>query len=318
MKGRVRILAFISFLIGSVVFIWVVKRAGPLDLLARLRALGWGFLLVLAISSIRYIVQTLAWRRCLPAEQQIRLGALFRARLAGEALGDLTVGPVVADPVRLVALGGDLSLSSGIASLTVVNVVYGVSSCVLVVTGCIALLASFALSESLRSTVLLSIVIATALIGTCVLAVSRRWRMLSAALSACSRFSKSIASKAQAVRDIEEYVYDFFARRPGDFLFVAVCETIFHLAGIAEIYVAMSLTGSHVSLPTAFIFESVNRAINIAFVFVPALIGVDEAATGLLTDVLGLGATAGVALAIVRKLRMFFWIGVGLSFLARA
>jgi hypothetical protein len=40
----------------------------------------------------------------------------------------------------------------------------------------------------------------------------------------------------------------------------------------------------------AFIFESVNRAINIAFIFVPALVGVDEIATGLLTGVLGLGA----------------------------
>jgi hypothetical protein len=295
-----------------------VKRAGPLELLARVRSLGWGFLLVLAISSVRYLARSLAWQRCMePSDRQVGLGALLRARLAGEAIGDLTVGPVVAEPLRLIALGSRLSLAAGISSLAVENLAYAVSSCFMVVAGSLAMLASFAVSESLRSAVLLSLAIAIILIGVSVMAVSRRWRVLSAATSFCGRFSASILRKAPAVRDLEDYVYDFFARRPGDFLFVGLYEAVFHLAGVAEIYVALSLIGYHVSVPMAFIFESVNRAINIAFIFVPALVGVDEVATGLLTGALGLGATAGVALAIVRKLRMFFWIAVGLSFLAK-
>jgi glycosyltransferase 2 family protein len=318
MKSRVRILALISFIVGSVVFIWVVRRAGPLELLTRLRALGWGFLFVLGISSVRYLARGLAWQRCIePADRTVGLGALIRARLAGESLGDLTVGPLVAEPLRLVALGSRLPLASGISSLAVENLAYAVSSCFMIVAGSIALLASFAVSESLRSAVLLSLVVALLLIGISVLAVSRRWRLLSSAISECGRFFAILARQAPAVRHLEDYVYDFFARRPGDFLFVGLCEVVFHLAGVVEIYVALSLIGYHVSAPMAFIFESVNRAINIAFIFVPALVGVDEIATGLLTGVLGLGGTAGVALAIVRKLRMFFWIGVGLGFLAR-
>jgi hypothetical protein len=78
------------------------------------------------------------------------------------------------------------------------------------------------------------------------------------------------------------------------------------------------LIGVDLTFATAFMLEAVNRALNIAFIFVPALIGVDEAGTGLITDTLGFGATAGVALAIIRKIRMFFWIGIGLAFLAIA
>ena len=52
--------------------------------------------------------------------------------------------------------------------------------------------------------------------------------------------------------------------------------------------------------------------------FVPALVGVDEAGTGALVKAAGFGFDHGVTLALIRKIRMFFWIGIGLVFLAMA
>ena len=43
----------------------------------------------------------------------------------------------------------------------------------------------------------------------------------------------------------------------------------------------------------------------------PLRLGVDEAATAWFTDLLGLGPTTGVALAIVRKVRVLFWTTAG-------
>jgi hypothetical protein len=126
-------------------------------------------------------------------------------------MGDLTVGPVVAEPLRLVALGERLALSSGVSSL--------------------------------------------------------------------------------------------------------LCQIAFHLAGVSEIFVAMKLIGAEVPFTTALLMESVNRAINMAFVFVPALVGVDELSTRELADLMGFDGSLGVTLAIIRKIRTFFWIGIGLFFL---
>ena len=92
----------------------------------------------------------------------------------------------------------------------------------------------------------------------------------------------------------------------------------FHLAGVAEIFVTMKLIGADLTFATAFLMESVNRALNIIFLFVPAMVGVDELGTRELAKVLGFDGTFGVALAIIRKIRMFFWIAVGLIFLAAA
>jgi hypothetical protein len=77
----------------------------------------------------------------------------------------------------------------------------------------------------------------------------------------------------------------------------------------------MKLIGAELTFATAFMLEALNRAINIIFIFVPALVGVDEAGTGLVTGALGFGAASGVTLAIIRKIRMFVWIGIGLLLL---
>ena len=49
----------------------------------------------------------------------------------------------------------------------------------------------------------------------------------------------------------------------------------------------LQLIGSPTSVLVTFILEAVNRILNIVFAFVPAMVGVDEAGTGLLANVLG-------------------------------
>ena len=66
----------------------------------------------------------------------------------------------------------------------------------------------------------------------------------------------------------------------------------------------------------AVVLETVNRLITIAFKFVPMRIGVDEAGSGLATQVLALTTGVGVTMAIVRKARTLVWAAVGLALLA--
>ena len=68
---------------------------------------------------------------------------------------------------------------------------------------------------------------------------------------------------------------------------------------------------------TAFILESVNRVINVAFKFIPLRMGVDEAGTGKVSKVLLFTEATGVTLAIVRKARDVFWAAVGMTLLVQ-
>jgi hypothetical protein len=319
-----RWLALIFALIGVGLFVYVLQQTGARLIWAEVSKLGAGFLLILLISSTRYLSRSFAWLFCMTSEERkVGVVNLLRARLAGEAVGDLTFGPVVAEPLRLVALGDKLALRSGLSSLTVENLAYTVSSCLVVIAGATLLLANFGLDESLRGAVLLALALVLVLGGASVLAIAKRWKIGSSMLAlAADLVVRKTAPRAwvekqlNELRELEEYAFDFYAKRTRDFLLVGLCETCFHLGGIAEIFTTMRLIGYELTLVTAFMLESINRALNIAFIFVPALVGVDEAGTGLVTEALGFGRPAGVALAIIRKIRMFCWIGVGLLLLA--
>jgi hypothetical protein len=319
MKRHSRALTIISLVLGLILFVYLIKQTGPAEILARVRVLGAGFALIIAISAVRQAARTLAWLRCLTSEAR-RVGflALWRARLAGEAIGELTAaGPLIAEPLKVISLGERMPLVAGAASLAVENLAYAVSSCAMILAGTLSLLAAFALSESLRAASLMALVAVLVIAIIIALAISRRWRALSRGAALMGQWlGRTEFGETPRLRELETYVFDFYARRRADFLLVALCELSFHLAGVIEIYATLKLIGYYPSLLTAFILEAVNRIINIIFAFVPVVVGVDEAGTGLLTHTLGLGATAGVALAVIRKVRMFFWIALGLIFLA--
>jgi hypothetical protein len=324
MNLRSRLLAVISTLIGLALFIYVIKQTGFSEISSNLGAVGAGFLLILAVSSTRYLSRSMAWLRCMnPEERRVGFWALWRARLAGEAVGDLTFGPLVAEPMRLIALGDRLPLSSGISSLAVENIAYTASSCLMVMAGAVAMLASFGLNESIRTAACVTIAVVFALVAAPVVVISRRWKIGSDLLSGLTDFvvrdeakRRRIGSKIDRLRELEDYVFDFYSKRPRDFFILVACQAAFHLAGALEIYLTLRLMGLGVDFVAAGAFESVNRAINIAFTFVPALVGVDEVGTGALIKAAGFGFDQGVTLALIRKIRMFFWVGLGLIFLA--
>ena len=321
-----RLLAIISAVSGLALFVYIVRQTGLEEIGGRLRQLGFGFLLILAISAFRYLTRSLSWLRCLsPEDRRVGFWTLWRARLAGEAIGDLTAGPLVAEPLKALVLGDKISLTSRVHSLMVENITYTVSSCVMVMAGAIALLTSFGLAGSLRVAMLASLAAVVVVIVASVIVIGRLWKLGSGVATLfCQMLIRDEAKRAKLeakiihLAELEEYIFDFFAKRPADFFLVILCQMSFHLAGVTEIYVTMNLIGANLSFATAFLMESVNRALNIAFVFVPAMVGVDELGTRELAKVLGLDGSFGVALAIIRKIRMFFWIGVGLVFLAAA
>lgn len=321
-----RLLAIVSAVIGLALFIYVIQQTGLEEIGARLRQLGAGFVLILAISAFRYLTRSLSWLRCIsPEDRHVGFWTLWRARLAGEAIGDLTAGPLVAEPLKAMVIGDKLSLASRVSSLTVENITYTVSSCVMVMAGAIALLTSFGMAGSLRVAMRVSLAAVVVVIVASVIVIGRRWKLGSGAATLLARIlirdeakRLKLESKIFHLAELEEYIFDFFAKRPLDFFLVILCQMSFHLAGVTEIFVTMKLIGAHLSFATAFLMESVNRALNIAFTFVPAMVGVDELGTRELAKVLGFDGSFGVALAIIRKIRMFFWIGIGLIFLAAA
>lgn len=315
MKSRA--LSIISLLIGIALFIYLLRQTGISEIAARVQTLGAGFLLILAISAVRQLARSYAWLRCMSDdERSIGLWAVLRARLAGDALADLTAaGPVLGEPIKIAQLKNKLHLTALASSLAVENLTYALSSGLLVLAGTLTLLAVFAVADNIRAASWLALLIVSVALLSLSLGLHRRWRVVSLLVSLASRVFPRAAVLLPRVLELENYVFDFYTKRRSDFLIVALCDLTFHFAGVVEIYITLQLIGYPATIVTAFILEAVNRVINIVFAFVPAMVGVDEAGTGLLTNTLGLGTAAGVTLAIIRKARMLVWIGLGIVIL---
>jgi hypothetical protein len=123
----------------------------------------------------------------------------------------------------------------------------------------------------------------------------------------------------ERVRALETRIYGFYGRHKHKLLPLLAFETVFHLCGIAEVYVTLSLIPGlgAITVVHALILETVGRLINIVFKFVPLKFGVDEAAAAGVAPVIGLGSFAGTTLAVVRKARILCWTAVGIFLLSR-
>jgi hypothetical protein len=93
---------------------------------------------------------------------------------------------------------------------------------------------------------------------------------------------------------------------------------LFHVTAVIEVFLTLAwlLGDRRPTLAQAIAFEALNRVVIVLFKFVPFRIGVDEALTGAVAPALAVNPAAGVALAVVRKVRNIFWTGVGLAIIS--
>ena len=320
-------LGIIFAILGLLLFSYFVKSAGWREILDGITRLGAGFLLVLAISGLRPVVRSLAWTRCFEAPYQLRFRDALRAYLIGDAVGTLVpLGIIVSEPTKAAMVRKRVPLMAGLSALAIENLFYSLSVSLFIFAGMAALLFSFPLNKPLRIISISALFAVIILIALAFLIIRKQWKFMSGALEYL--YGRGIGralleTRRERVRSMEDRVYGFYTRNRSRFLPIMLLESCFHLSGVVEVYVVLwfindTFTGGASSLLLmAFVLESVNRVINVVFKFVPLRLGVDEAGSGWITQVLKFGKAGGVTLAIIRKARIICWTAVGVALLVR-
>ena len=311
-------LGIIFGLVGLLLFGYFVSRAGVGEIISRIQRLGAGFLLILAVSSIRYIVRALAWTRCIERPYQLPFRDAFAARLMGDALGNIIpfVSVAVSEPSKAVFVKHRVPLVVGLSGLAIENIFYGLTVALFIFSGTATLLLNFSLPKALRYASIGALITTVVIIPLAYLIIRRQSRFLSGALILLSErgIARKVTTKLRPrVEAFEERVYGFYATSERSFLAIFALDLCFHLAGVVEVFITLSfISPIPPTLTQAFILESVNRIINVAFKFIPLRAGVDEGGTGQVSKVLGFARGIGETLAIVRKGRDIFWAAIGI------
>jgi glycosyltransferase 2 family protein len=326
-RGRNRKLARFGIIFaipGLLLFVYFVRKAGVSEIMVGIRRLGFGFLLILGISSIRQIARSLAWTRCFESPYHLRFRDALAARIMGDALGNIipVASMAVSEPSKAAFVTNRVPLMASLSAIALENIFYSLSVVLLIFSGTAALLLSFSLPKPLRYASITAMVVTVVIAPVGYLIIRQQWKFLSRPMSMLHGRGLGGALLEKGIpraQTLEERIYGFYDRNRNRLVSIFLLEICFHLAGVAEIYVTLSFISEIVkpTLLTAFILESVNRVINVVFKFVPLRTGIDEAGTGMLSKVLGFSTAIGVTLAIVRKARDIFWTAIGVALMIR-
>jgi hypothetical protein len=310
--------------LGLLLFAYFVRKAGVSDILSGIQRLGWGFLLVLAISAMRQTVRCLAWLRCFEPPHKLRFRDAFAARVMGDALGNIVplASVAVSEPSKAAFVTDRVPLMASLSALALENIFYSLSVAIFIFSGTVALLLAFPLKPALRYASFGTLAVTILIVPLGYLVIRQQWKFLSGAMSTLQRRNIQRTWMEKTIpraRSFEDRIYGFYERNSNRLLIILLLEMCFHLAGVLEIYTTLWFISDVVAptLLTAFILESVNRVINIVFKFIPFRMGVDEAGTGMLAKAVGFTPAIGAALAIVRKARDLFWTAIGVALMIR-
>lgn len=307
------ILALIAGVVLFALVLWNVDASKVWEGVTKLR---WWLLVVIALGGLRFLSRAVAWSACIEPPHRLPVLDAFKGVIAGDTVGNATpLGPVLGEPAKVAYARGGVPFGVVLTALAVENVFYSLSAAAMIAAGLLALLFAFNLPAQVRLAGQAAVGVIALVFIAAVLMLWRRPAVLSRLLALIPGKS---ATRAEKVRALEQQIYTFASRRGGVVVLALACELAFHALGVVEAYLTLTLiNGTPPPLLSAFILETANRLFAVIFKPVPFLFGVGEVSTAVVTDVLGLGGTTGVTVAVVRKARMAAWALVGAALLAR-
>lgn len=319
--SRVSATRLVVAALGVALLIVSIRQAGWEPILASIRGVGAWMIVVVALGAARMAVRARAWTICSRADHSagIPFGAAFAATLAADALGNLTpLGLLASEPAKVMMGRRHVPTSTSLSSVTVENGFYTASVLAMLLGGVWVLLQR-ANVPAIMERAGEAVVVASLVGGAIVLWMFRaRPALLSRAGVLLARVRRRPTS-TDALLALEHSVYDVARWPVGRLVHVAAWEVLFHVAAIAEVWLILRTmpAGAQISLTDAFLMETAGRFITVAFKFIPYRLGVDEMGSGSVSQLLGLGAPTGIALALVRRVRILLLNAAGIVLLAR-
>jgi hypothetical protein len=283
----------VTFLIGLAIFVALLWRTGPADILDGIVRVGWMFPVIVLLGGLRFFVRAVAWTLCVEAPHRLRVRDAFAAVLAGDALGNATpLGPVVGEPAKAAFVRGRLPAGAALSALAAENVFYSLATAAMIASGMVALLYLFELTAEVR-------LYSEAAVGLLVLGIFAAIAILYIQPLLVSRWVPALSARRALIP-------------------VAALEIAFHALGVLETHLTMAMILPQApALHESFILETASRLITVVFKFVPLQFGFAEGGLAIVAELLGMGSKQGVTFSLVRKVRIVTWAVVGVVLLIR-
>jgi phosphatidylglycerophosphate synthase len=309
-------LRLLAIATSALLFSYLVWRAGPHNLWGNSRTLGWGLIIVLALAGVSHLAKTWAWRLTLGDDKEkISFPRLVGIRLGAEAAGQLGIlGQTFGDSLRISRMSAEISLVSGLTSVTLDRGLYVVTGCMVTIAGILAALPLLSLSHALRVYAVLVIVLLILFLVFTLLAARKRWPVLSAGVRLIGRipvFRNWAENEFLLIQSVENTLLDFHHKTPRTFWMSFSLNLAAQCLAVGEVCLLLWLLGVKIGFSGALVIESLTKLLNLVGSWNPGNIGTYEGGNMLIGKMFGLSSATGLALGLSRRFRSLFWAAVG-------
>jgi hypothetical protein len=304
-RGLPRWLAAVAGVVGVVLLVSLIASIGPARIAAEIRHLGGILPIVLLITGLKYPLQAAGWRLILPRAQRPPWSASVAATLTGDSLGYITwAGPFTGEPMRALLIRDTVPVAAGIAAGAAERAVYDATAAVFVVTVIVSLLAF--------EHGVWAVSVALGFVAAAGFVARQLWRRRAEIGHDTGPSALQDGARNTGFREALRSVWRI--RRAVLPAVAGLCLAQ-HALLVLESYLMLGTLSGSVTFSTAVTFEAVTKLVNTVGVVVPARLGVAEGGSALLADGLGYGASYGVSLALMRRVRALIWAAVGVTLL---
>lgn len=298
---------------------WLLRHLGSGQILDDIRLVGWGLAGTIALEAVARIINTLGWRvTIVNYPRRLRLGELFVARIAGEAVDYVTpTAQLGGQFVMALMVRRQLAMGAGLATVIVAALAEMVGQ-----IGFISGVLTVALPYEGRLHHLLWPVM-----GGMALAVSMIVGFLFVQLKhpfshlwrAAAKFEIPQLANPEvqaAAGEADELLTDFYAHHRVRLALACACYLIAWSMGPLEIMIYLRLLGQPVTWMTPLLVEALGLLVERVTFLVPGKLLSQEGGKALILTALGYPAGIGFAIGLLRRLKELTWVLLGLGSLA--
>jgi uncharacterized protein (TIRG00374 family) len=285
-----------------------------------LSEMGWAFPLIFLPYAVVYCCDTLGWRFAFGPALSVPFHTLFLTRVGGEAVNNLTPFAYLGgEPVKAHVLTRfQVPIIQGMAASIIAKLLISISQFFFVILGGILALSHLVTRpDVLWPLVVIILIVGVLLAGlsyglrvglfTILFGVLDRWRLTPSFLERW---------RAQ-LRQLDETIGDFSRQHPS----LLVVSLGFHLLGWVlgslEVLAIFYAVGFPLSVREAIAIEALASVVKAMAFFIPGSLGVQDGGNVLLLALFGYPSSFGLTFSLVRRMREFLWICIGLLVLLR-
>ena len=303
-------------LLGLALLGYLVFRTGPAVVWKQLQAIGWGVSLIIVLGGFSHLIKMCAWRQAFTCDiSRLSWSRSFAAQLISDGMGQFGIaGKVIGEGMRISLLRRAVPLSSALSAGAIDGALHSFTAALITVSGISATLLIAPLSGAWRLYAVLFVAVLTSTMILAAVSVKNRWQLMGHAIRAVGRFprlNRWVSGKQPIVDSAEDNLLTFRQEAPTSFWATLLLNFLWHVLAVLEVYVILRFMGARISFGGAFIVEGLTKVINLVGAFNPGNFGTYEGGNMLIAKIFGVTGTAGLTLALCRRVRTVFWAGVG-------